>query len=51
MRRSPSFQARLELYILVPGAAELLLPLWLVVVGVNVERWKEQANRTGVSQC
>jgi hypothetical protein len=26
-------------------------PLWLVVVGVNVERWKEQANRTGVSQC
>jgi hypothetical protein len=48
---SPSFQARLEPYILVPGAAELLLALWLVVVGVNVERWKEQANRAGVSQC
>jgi hypothetical protein len=51
MCRSPSFQARLELYILVPGAAELSLPLWLIVVGVNVERWKEQANRTGVSEC
>lgn len=48
---SPSFQARLEPYILVPGAAELLLALWLVVVGVNVERWKEQANRAGASQC
>jgi Domain of unknown function (DUF4386) len=48
---SPSFQARLERYILVPGAAELLLPLWLVVVGLKVERWKEQANRAGVSQC
>ena len=42
---SPSFAAHLLPYILVPGGAELLLALWLVVIGVNVQRWKEQASR------
>ena len=41
---SPAFAAHLFPYILVPGASELLLALWLVVVGVNVQRWKEQAS-------
>ena len=40
----PAFQAHLEPYILFPGVAELLLALWLVVMGVNEQRWKEQAS-------
>jgi len=47
---SPEFAAHLVPYILLPGGAELLLALWLVVVGVNVQRWQEQANRAAVSQ-
>ena len=39
----PAFQAHLEPYILLPGVAELLLALWLVVMGVNEQRWKERA--------
>ena len=42
---SPAFAAHLLPYILVPGGAELLLALWLVVIGVNVQRWKEQASK------
>jgi hypothetical protein len=45
---SPAFAAHLVPYILVPGVAELLLALWLVVIGVNVPRWNEQASATGV---
>lgn len=45
---SPAFAAHLVPYILVPGVAELLLALWLVVIGVNVPRWNEQAGATGV---
>jgi hypothetical protein len=45
----PAFQAHLEPYILLPGVAELLLALWLVVMGVNEQRWKEQASTAGVS--
>jgi len=36
-------------YILMPaGVSELLLALWLVVMGVNVPRWKEQASAARV---
>lgn len=29
-------------YILFPGVAELLLALWLVVMGVDSQRWTQQ---------
>ncbi|MGA7381230.1 MAG: DUF4386 family protein, partial [Terriglobales bacterium] len=42
---SPPFANHLTPYVLVLGfVAELLLMLWLLVMGVNVQRWKEQAN-------
>jgi Domain of unknown function (DUF4386) len=41
---SPAFAAHLLPYILVPGGADLLLALWLVVIGVNIQRWNEQAS-------
>jgi hypothetical protein len=44
----PSFEAHLLPYILMPGVSELLLAVWLVVVGVNVARWKEQASAAGM---
>ena len=41
---SPAFAAHLFPYILVfPGLGEASLILWLLVMGVNVEGWKEQA--------
>jgi len=43
---SPAFAANLVPYILVPGVAELLLALWFVVIGVNVQRWNEHARAT-----
>jgi Domain of unknown function (DUF4386) len=46
---SPTFAAHLVPYILLPGGAELLLALWLAVVGVNAQRWKEQARASGAS--
>lgn len=45
---SPEFAAHLSTYTLVLGVGEILLPLWLLVVGVNPERWKEQANAAGM---
>jgi len=45
---APAFAARLVPYILMPGVAELLLALWLLVMGVNAERWREQSIAAGV---
>jgi hypothetical protein len=45
---SPAFAAHLLPWILLPGVAELLLALWLVVMGVNVQRWNEQASAAGM---
>jgi len=41
---SPPFARYLSYYIVVPGAlGELSLTIWLLLVGVNVPRWNEQA--------
>jgi hypothetical protein len=47
---SPPLADYLSPYNLVPGAlGEASLTLWLLVVGVDLQRWKEQANATGAS--
>jgi Domain of unknown function (DUF4386) len=47
---SPEFAAYLSPYILIPGVVEIVLALWLLVMGVNGERWKEQASAAGERQ-
>jgi hypothetical protein len=43
---SPEFATRLVPYIQAPsGVAELSLCLWLLAIGVNDQRWKEQASK------
>lgn len=45
---SPPLVRLLSPYILIPGiVGEASLSLWLLVRGVNVERWREQAGATG----
>ena len=45
---SPPLASYLSPYILILGfVVELLLMLWLIVMGVNVQRWKEQASAAG----
>jgi len=45
---SPPFASNLFPYIMVPGIlGEASLTLWLLVIGVNVQRWKEQAGEAG----
>jgi hypothetical protein len=47
---SPEFAAHLSPYILIPGVVEIVLALWLLVIGVNDQRWKEQASAAGERQ-
>jgi hypothetical protein len=44
---SPPLGEKLFPYLLASDLGELLLILWLVVFGVNAERWKEVASAAG----
>ena len=47
---SPPLARSLSPYILAPGIlGELSLTVWLLVIGVNEQRWKEQASAAGAS--
>jgi uncharacterized protein DUF4386 len=39
---APEFAAHLSPYILIPGMVEIVLALWLLMKGVNVERWEKR---------
>jgi Domain of unknown function (DUF4386) len=44
----PAIGTHLFPYVMLPaGLAEISLTLWLLVIGVNVQRWKEQASAAG----
>jgi hypothetical protein len=47
---TPALAAHLYPYILIPGGAELVLAFWLLVIGVDAERWREQAGAAGPRQ-
>jgi hypothetical protein len=47
---APQFAAHLSPYLLIPGTGEIVLALWLLVPGVNAERWKEQTSAAGGRQ-
>ncbi len=47
---NPEFAAHLSPYILIPGVVEIALALWLFMMGVNAEWWKEQASDAGERQ-
>jgi Domain of unknown function (DUF4386) len=44
---APDLQARIFPYFVPTALAEVALCLWLLVMGINVERWKEKASATG----
>jgi len=45
---SPPLAQYLSPYMMTLGIlGEVVLTLWLLVIGVNVQRWKEQASLTG----
>jgi hypothetical protein len=41
---APKLQTRIFSYFMPMAIAEIALCLWLLVVGVNEQRWKEQAS-------
>jgi hypothetical protein len=47
---APALQARIFPYFAVTALAEIALCLWLLVMGVNVQRWKEQARAAGFAK-
>jgi hypothetical protein len=44
---APALQARIFPYFVATGLAEVALCLWLLIMGVNEQRWKEQASMAG----
>jgi hypothetical protein len=45
---APALQARIFPYFAPTAIAEIALSLWLLFVGVNVQRWREQARASGL---
>ncbi|HEV2493530.1 MAG TPA: DUF4386 domain-containing protein [Terriglobia bacterium] len=45
---APVFAAHFFPYLAASAVAEISLMLWLLVVGVNAQRWKEQAGAAGI---
>jgi hypothetical protein len=45
---APALQARIFPYFTTTAIAEVALCLWLLVMGVDVQRWKERSNRQAV---